>query len=78
MHQGDVKRAAKLATESPSGFLRTADIIARFCKMPAGDAGLPAVLVYFQMCLDRGNLNTVESIELAKHLILSKNLSVLE
>lgn len=47
------KRAAKLAAEWLSGCLQTADTIDPFCNISTGDAGLPAIIFYFQTCLDR-------------------------
>lgn len=73
------KKAAQLAAESPAGFLRTLAIIDRFRAIPPEqEGGPPVVLIYFQTCLDRGRLNEIESIELAKQLISTDKTSLLE
>lgn len=74
---GLYKKAALLAADSPAGFLRTAKTIARFRRLTADDGKVP-VLMYFQTCLDKGKLNHIESIELAKQLQATKTLSLLE
>lgn len=78
MDEGEIQRAAQMAAESPDGFLRTAQTITRFRSLPATDAGVPAVLVYFQTCMDRGKLNKVESLELAKQLQQTEKLPTME
>lgn len=79
MEDGSYKKAAILAAESPGGFLRTAETIDRFrAILPEHEGAAPPVLMYFQTCLDRGKLNGVESLQLAKQLISSKKVGLLE
>lgn len=78
MEDGEYQKAAQLAADSPGGFLRTMDTIERFRALPPSDSGAPAVLMYFQTCLDRGKLNEIESVALATQLIQSKKVSLLE
>lgn len=78
MEDSDVRKASLMAAESPGGFLRTLDTIDRFRRMDGAKGGVPPVLVYFQTCLDRGKLNDVESVELAKQLQSTNKLQLLE
>lgn len=79
MEEGQYRKAAQLAAESPDGFLRTTETIERFRALPPDqEGGPPYVFIYFQTCLDRGKLNEVESLELAKQLVSSNKLPLLE
>lgn len=78
MQENAISRAATLAAESPGGCLRTKETIARFLALRLGDSAVPPVFIYFKTCLDRGKLNAAESIELSKHLIQAKKVSLLE
>lgn len=65
----DVQGAAKIAAESPRQLLRTPATIQRFQAVPAV-AGQPApVFQYFSVLLEKGKLNRLESLELAKPVI---------
>jgi clathrin heavy chain len=69
MNSSDFKGAAKLAAESPQQVLRTPATIQRFQQAPA-QAGQPSpILTYFGMLLEKGKLNAMESLELAKPVI---------
>ena len=75
---GDVAGAAKLASESPNGLLRTAETIQRFQGIP-GQPGQPQpVFQYFHLLLERGKLNSLESTELAKLVIAQGRTQFLE
>ncbi|KAJ8601991.1 hypothetical protein CTAYLR_002731 [Chrysophaeum taylorii] len=75
---GDVAAAAKLAAESPQGLLRTAETIQRFQQIP-GQPGQPQpVFQYFHMLLEKGKLNQLESIELAKPVLQQGRTQFLE
>lgn len=66
---GDYKGAAKIAADSPAGALRTAQTIQRFQQAPAM-AGQPSpILTYFGSLLEKGKLNKLESLELAKPVL---------
>ena len=69
MQQGNYKDAAKLAADSPKQILRTPDTIARFQAAPPPPGGSPPILTYFGMLLEKGKLNAMESLELAKPVI---------
>ena len=75
---GDVAGAAKLASESPNGLLRTAETIQRFQGIP-GQPGQPQpVFQYFHMLLEKGKLNALESMELAKPVLQQGRTQFLE
>ncbi|KAJ1460266.1 hypothetical protein M885DRAFT_459036 [Pelagophyceae sp. CCMP2097] len=75
---GDVAAAAKLASESPNGLLRTAETIQRFQAIQ-GQAGQPQpVFQYFHMLLEKGKLNQLESLELAKPVLQQGRTQFLE
>ena len=66
---GNIKGAATLAASSPQGVLRTSETIQRFQGMPH-QAGQPQpVLQYFSTLLEKGKLNTTETIELARPVL---------
>ena len=67
--QGNYTEAAKIAANSPRGFLRTPDTINRFKN--AGQAGgqMSVILQYFGMLLDKGSLNKYESVELIRPVL---------
>jgi len=69
MNTQDFKGAAKLAAESPQQVLRTPDTIARFQAAPATPGQPTPILTYFGMLLEKGKLNAMESLELAKPVI---------
>ena len=71
--------AAKIAANSPRGFLRTPQTIERFKHVQQQPAGqLSIVLQYFGMLLDKGTLNRVESIELVRPVMLQNRKHLLE
>src|SRR5690606_24535264 len=75
---GDVAGAAKVAAESPRGMLRYVETIQKFQRLPQ-QPGQPApVLQYFQTLLQKGKLNAVESVELARPVIASGRLQMIE
>jgi len=69
MNAGDYKGAAKMAAESPQQVLRTPATIQRFQAAPAQPGQPSPILTYFGMLLEKGKLNAMESIELAKPVI---------
>ena len=76
--QGNYQEAAKIAANSPRGFLRTADTINRFKNVSAGGQQMSVILQYFGMLLDKGKLNRYESVELIRPVLAQnrKNLLV--
>ena len=75
---GDVAAAAKLAADSPKCALRTAETIQRFQSIP-GQPGQPQpVFQYFHALLEKGKLNALESIELARPVLQQGRTQFLE
>lgn len=66
----DYKGAAELAASMST--LRNEQTIARFRNVPTQPGQSSPLLQYFGACLQRGNLNKLESVELAK-LVLAQN-----
>ncbi|KAI1382048.1 clathrin heavy chain [Hypoxylon crocopeplum] len=70
---GDFAGAAKVAANSPRGFLRTTETINKFKNLQAPPGGMSYILQYFGMLLDKSTpLNKTETLELAVP-VLSQN-----
>ena len=69
LQQGDVQGAAKVAAGSPRGLLRTPQTIQMFQQVPAQPGQPQPVFQYFSVLLERGKLNHMESVELAKPVL---------
>lgn len=78
MSQGNYQEAAKVAADSPRGFLRTSDTIQRFKNAGQGSGQLSVILQYFGMLLDRGKLNRYESVELTRPVLAQNRKNLLE
>ncbi|KAK6069745.1 hypothetical protein SCUP234_10500 [Seiridium cupressi] len=66
MQTGDYANAAKVAANSPRGFLRTTETINRFKNLPQEPGKMSYILQYFGMLLDKTTpLNETETLELA-------------
>ena len=78
MNSMDFKGAAKLAAESPQQVLRTPETIARFQAAPATPGQPTPILTYFGMLLEKGKLNAMESLELAKPVIQQGKVQLLQ
>ena len=76
--QGNFVEAAKIAANSPRGFLRTPQTIERFKQVPQPPGQLSIILQYFGMLLDKGSLNKVESIELVRPVLQQSRKHLLE
>jgi clathrin heavy chain len=66
MQQTNYAEAAKVAANSPRGFLRTPQTIARLRSLPVPQGQISVLLQYFGSLLDRGSLNREETLELAR------------
>lgn len=75
---GDIAGAAKIAAESPRGFLRTPATIQKFQSVPAQQGQPQPVFQYFSVLLERGKLNHLESVELAKPVLQQNRPQLLE
>ncbi|KAI0013525.1 clathrin heavy chain [Xylariaceae sp. FL0662B] len=63
---GDFEGAAKVAANSPRGFLRTTETINKFKNLPQQQGKMSFILQYFGMLLDKTTpLNKTETLELA-------------
>lgn len=76
--QGNYQEAAKVAANSPRGFLRTPETINRFKNVQATGGGLSVILQYFGMLLDKGKLNRFESVELIKPVLQQNRKNLLD
>jgi clathrin heavy chain len=76
--QNDVAAAAKLAAESPNGVLRSAETIQKFQQVPQQAGQPPPVFQYFSILLDKGRLNQLESLELARPVLAQGKPQMLE
>ncbi|KAH9975866.1 clathrin heavy chain 1 [Lactifluus volemus] len=75
---GQYNEAAKIAANSPNGILRTAQIIDSFKQAPAPPGGLSPILQYFGILLEKGELNHLESVELARPVLQQGRKQLLE
>lgn len=66
MQQGNHSEAAKVAANSPRGFLRTMNTISRLRQAPNQPGQITCLLQYFGILLDKGGLNREETLELAR------------
>ena len=76
--QGNWQEAAKIAANSPRGFLRTLNTIEKFKHAPQQTGGLSVILQYFGMLLDKGGLNAYESVELVRPVMAQNRKHLLE
>ncbi|KAI0343145.1 clathrin heavy chain 1 [Trametopsis cervina] len=75
---GNFAEAAKIAANSPRGILRTAQVIESFKQAPAPPGGLSPILQYFGILLEKGELNHLESVELARPVLQQGRKQLLE
>ena len=76
--QQNWQEAAKIAANSPRGFLRTPQTLERFKQIPQQPGQLSIILQYFGILLDKGTLNRAESIELVKPVLAQNRKHLLE
>lgn len=76
--QGKYVEAARVAANSPRGFLRTPQVIEKFKTAPAQPGQLSISLQYFGMLLDKGSLNKYESLELVRPVLQQNRKHLLE
>ncbi|KAL0060881.1 Clathrin heavy chain [Marasmius tenuissimus] len=75
---GQYGEAAKIAANSPRGILRTVQIIEAFKSAPTPPGGLSPILQYFGILLEKGELNHLESLELARPVLQQGRKQLLE
>jgi clathrin heavy chain len=78
MNSAQYVEAAKVAANSPGGFLRTSQTIERFKAVPAQTGQLSVILQYFGMLLDKGSLNKHETLELVRPVLQQNRKHLLE
>lgn len=67
-----------LSTWRLQGILRTAQVIESFKQAPAPPGGLSPILQYFGILLEKGELNHLESVELARPVLQQGRKQLLE
>ncbi|KXJ91379.1 clathrin heavy chain [Microdochium bolleyi] len=78
-NSGDYENAAKIAANSPRGFLRTTDTINKFKGLPQQPGKMSFILQYFGMLLDKTTpLNKTETLELATPVLAQGRKHLLE
>ncbi|POV97439.1 hypothetical protein PSTT_15059 [Puccinia striiformis] len=75
---GQFSEAAKIAANSPRGILRTSQTIEQFKAVLMQPGQLSPILQYFSILLERGKLNTHESLELARPVLVQGRKQLLE
>lgn len=78
IQSGDYPGAAKVAANSPNGFLRTPQTIERFKSIPAQPGQLSVILQYFGLLLDKGELNKHETLELVRPVLAQNRKHLIE
>ena len=78
LNTSNYNEAAKIAANSPRGFLRTPQTIERFKSVPAQQGQLSVILQYFGMLLDKGTLNKHETLELVRPVLAQHRKHLLE
>jgi len=78
MSQGNYSEAAKIAANSPRGFLRTPQTLDRLKGTQQQQGQLSVILQYFGILLDKGSLNRFESIELVRPVLQQNRKHLLE
>ncbi|KAI9297462.1 putative CHC1-clathrin heavy chain [Neoconidiobolus thromboides FSU 785] len=75
---GNFSEAAKVAATSPNGILRTPSTIEQFKQIPVTPGQTSPILQYFGILLEKGELNSFESIELARPVLQQGRKQLLE
>ncbi|VDQ03073.1 unnamed protein product [Trichobilharzia regenti] len=75
---GQYSEAAKLAANAPKGILRTPQTIQRFQQVATAPGQTSALLQYFGILLDQGQLNKFESLELCRPVLQQGRKQLLE
>lgn len=78
MQQGQYADAARVAAESPRGFLRTNQTINRLRQAPTDNGKISVLLQYFGLLLDKGKLNHEETLELARPVLAQNRKQLIE
>ena len=76
--QGNFQGAAKVAADSPGGVLRNMQTIQRFQALPASPGQTPPLLQYFGVLLEKGKLNEIETMELARVVMAQGRMELIQ
>ena len=71
-------RVLTMLTYLRQGILRTVQVIESFKTAPAPPGGLSPILQYFGILLEKGELNHLESVELARPVLQQGRKQLLE
>ncbi|KAL9057613.1 MAG: hypothetical protein Q9162_002228 [Coniocarpon cinnabarinum] len=77
-NSGQYSEAAKIAANSPRGFLRTPETIEKLKNVPQQQGQMSVILQYFSVLLDKGALNKFETLELARPVLAQNRKHLLE
>lgn len=69
LRMGNVEEAVQICLRAPGESLRTQEVLSRFAHLPQQPGQTPAMSTYFKMVLAEAQLNSVESIELARAVV---------
>eukprot|EP01119_Soliformovum_irregulare_P023468 TRINITY_DN818_c0_g1_i1.p1 TRINITY_DN818_c0_g1~~TRINITY_DN818_c0_g1_i1.p1 ORF type:complete len:1708 (+),score=626.33 TRINITY_DN818_c0_g1_i1:60-5183(+) len=75
---GQYKEAAQVAADSPQGILRTQKTIHLFQELPTQPGQGSPLMQYFGVLLEKGKLNPLESLELARPVLQQRRADLLE
>lgn len=75
---GNFSEAAKMAAKSPRGILRTPQTIEHFKQCPVPPGQMSPILQYFATLLETDKLNKIESLELARPVLMQGRKQLLE
>ncbi|KAI9172885.1 Clathrin heavy chain [Blastocladiella emersonii ATCC 22665] len=75
---GNYLEAAKVAANSPRGILRTPQVLEQLRQAPGAPGQVSPMLQYFGVLLEKGDLNKMETLELARPILLQGRKQLLE
>jgi clathrin heavy chain len=78
LQNGNWQEAARVARDAPNDFLRNMDTINIFKNSPSQPGQQAPILIYYQTLMEKGKLNSVETLEIVKPLVLQQKKQVIE
>jgi len=75
---GNWQEAARAARDAPNDLLRNVDTINLFKNAPTNPGQQAPILVYYQILMEKGKLNAIESMEIVKPLVIQDKRKVIE
>ena len=76
--QGNYQEAARAARDAPNDLLRNVETINLFKNAQSIPGQQAPILVYYQTLMEKGRLNSIESMEIVKPLVIQKKNQVIE